>query len=253
MYLRRLAFTGVASVLVHLVVSRLLAELPERPPAERARTLYVSITSPPPPPPPPEPPPDPPAELAPTPPPPDAVPRPRTAPPKQPPRHQALVASDLPPSDAPPTERPALVTGPAGLPVFGLSLESTSSAGTGPSMPVGNTLLAGGKGPPGAPALPPAPAYEVTKMPLPVGRCTGRYTEAARSAAIEGTVVLDLIVGEDGRAREIVVTQSLGHGLDEAAIAAVQGCRFSPGERGRVPVPVRVRGFKIRFFLQGAE
>jgi hypothetical protein len=31
---------------------------------------------------------------------------------------------------------------------------------------------------------------------------------------------------------------------------SVKACRFTPGERAGVPVPVRVRSFKIRFFLQ---
>jgi len=87
-------------------------------------------------------------------------------------------------------------------------------------------------------------------MPLPQGRCAGKYTEAARAAAIEGTVVLDLVVDETGRAREIVLVEGLTHGLTEAAIAALRGCRFTPGERSGTPVPVRVRGFKIRFLLQ---
>ena len=42
-------------------------------------------------------------------------------------------------------------------------------------------------------------------------------------------------------------------GLTEAAVAALQACRFSPGEKDGKPVPVRVRGFKIRFVLQEAE
>ena len=85
-------------------------------------------------------------------------------------------------------------------------------------------------------------------MPLPIGRCSGEYTEAARRAGVEGTVVLDLVIAEDGSVRELAVVQRVGHGLTEAAVAAVRRCRFSPGERDGKPVPVRVRGFKIRFF-----
>jgi len=62
-------------------------------------------------------------------------------------------------------------------------------------------------------------------------------------------VVLDLVVGADGRAREIHVVQGLGHGLSEAAVAALVGCRFKPGVREGKPVAVRVRGFKIRLVL----
>ena len=87
-------------------------------------------------------------------------------------------------------------------------------------------------------------------MPLPRGRCSGAYTEQAREAGVEGTVVLDLVVGADGRARNIAIVSGLGHGLDQAAVAALRACRFTPGERAGAPVAVRVREFKIRFFLQ---
>jgi len=86
-------------------------------------------------------------------------------------------------------------------------------------------------------------------MPLPQGRCAGQYTDAAREAGIEGVVVLDLIVDATGRAKDIEVVEGLDHGLTEAAIAALRACRFSPGEKDGAAVPVRVRGFKIRFVL----
>jgi protein TonB len=81
----------------------------------------------------------------------------------------------------------------------------------------------------------------------------GRYTEEAKQAAIEGTVVLDLVVGANGHVSEVHVVTGLGYGLTEAAIAAARACRFSPGERGEVAVPVRIREFKIRFLLQNDE
>ena len=90
-------------------------------------------------------------------------------------------------------------------------------------------------------------------MPLPRGRCIGHYTEEAKRAAVEGTVVLDLVVGEDGRVREVHVVSGLRYGLTEAAITAAKECRFSPGEKDGTPVPVRVRGFKIRFLLDSSE
>jgi TonB family protein len=86
-------------------------------------------------------------------------------------------------------------------------------------------------------------------MPLPRGRCAGKYTDAAREAGTEGVVVLDLVVDAEGRARDITVVERLPNGLTEAAITALQACRFDPGERAGVPVAVRVRGFKIRFVL----
>lgn len=99
----------------------------------------------------------------------------------------------------------------------------------------------------------PVAAYEVTTMPLPQGRCEGKYTDDAKQAALEGTVVLDLVVGADGRVRQVHVVSGLGYGLTEAAIVAAKACRFSPGQKGDQPVPVRIREFKIRFVLQNDE
>jgi periplasmic protein TonB len=253
-WLRIAAFVGV-SVVGHVLVARAMARLPERPAQPRLVTVELRLR-------------EPPAAPAPEPPEPERPPEPRRPPPE--PQHQpvhearrlAAAPSDAPrdlvPRDVPPTERPATAGDATGEPVFGLSLDSTSARGAGPAMPVGNTLQVKQHGPavtPGKvkPLLPPVQAYEVTKMPLPRGRCTGEYSDAAKAAGIEGTVILDLIVSEDGSPRDITVVQGLGHGLTEAAVAALKKCRFTPGERDGKPVPVRVRGFKIRFFLQASE
>ncbi len=86
-------------------------------------------------------------------------------------------------------------------------------------------------------------------MPTMQGECRGKYTDEARDAGIEGTVMLDLVVGEDGKARDIKVVKGLGHGLDEAAIAALARCRFKPGLRNGQAVAVQLRAFKVRFFI----
>jgi TonB family protein len=103
------------------------------------------------------------------------------------------------------------------------------------------------------PLAAPVQAYEVTKMPLPIGRCTGKSTEEAIQAGLEGTVILDIVVGEDGWVRDVKIVQGLGLGLSEAAVRAAKACRFTPGERGGKPVPVRVSRFKVRFALREAE
>ena len=165
--------------------------------------------------------------------------------------------TDLPQQETPPPDRPSLAnTSPAG-PVFGVTMESTSQAGSGPAMPVGNSGAAVGAGEDGVAhgrgakgLMAPVPAYQVTVMPLPQGRCVGKYTDEAKRAAIEGTVILDLTVSETGHTRDIHVVSGLEHGLTEAAVAAIKECRFSPGEKDGTPVPVRVRGFKIRFLMQ---
>lgn len=64
------------------------------------------------------------------------------------------------------------------------------------------------------------------------------YSEEARKAKYQGVVVLWAIVDETGRAREIRIQKSLGLGLDEEAVRAVQNWRFKPAQRYGKPVPV---------------
>jgi TonB family protein len=46
----------------------------------------------------------------------------------------------------------------------------------------------------------------------------------------EGTVVLTVVVGADGKAHDIVVVKPLPDGLTEKAIEAVQSWRFNPAK-----------------------
>jgi periplasmic protein TonB len=55
------------------------------------------------------------------------------------------------------------------------------------------------------------------------------YSDEARRAKYQGTVVLSLIVDAFGHARNIRVARSLGMGLDEKAIDAVEEWQFAPG------------------------
>ena len=67
------------------------------------------------------------------------------------------------------------------------------------------------------------------------------YSDAARSAKMQGTVTLRLIVGADGRPRDIQVQKGLGMGLDEKAIAAVEAWRFEPSTLNGRPVAVAIQ------------
>jgi TonB family protein len=64
------------------------------------------------------------------------------------------------------------------------------------------------------------------------------YTEEARVAKYSGKVLVETVVGADGKAHDTKVIRKLGFGLDEQAIAAIEGWEFKPGEKGGVPVPV---------------
>jgi protein TonB len=88
-------------------------------------------------------------------------------------------------------------------------------------------------------------------MPMPLGRCDGRYTDEARKAGVEGTVTLALVVQPDGTTSDVTVVSGLPHGLSDAAALALRACRFTPGERKGQPVAVRINDFKIIFVLSG--
>jgi TonB family protein len=70
------------------------------------------------------------------------------------------------------------------------------------------------------------------------------YPADARASRTEGTVVLSLVVDENGDPRNVTVIESLGHGLNEAAISAVSTWKFQPvilnGHAEAVPSTVRV-------------
>jgi TonB family protein len=65
--------------------------------------------------------------------------------------------------------------------------------------------------------------------PVLLWKIEPEYTDEARRARIQGTVVLHIEVDTRGQAQNITVRQGLGLGLDERAIEAVRRWRFRPG------------------------
>lgn len=240
---------------LHYAIAQGLDFLPPLPESKPPARIAVVVVDPPPPPPPPVVVPEPVVEAAPTPSPvkpaPAPVPQPQivrvmkeTAP------KEEMVARLKPASDDDDV-------------VYGVDMSSTSTQGTGPGIAVarggggggGGGKPAGGAeqkqgGAPKGTGDAPVPAYEATKLPIPQGRCFGKYTDEARAAGTEGTVTLDLTVDEHGRAHDATVTAGLPNGLSAAALAAARDCVFTPGEKDGKPVAVRIRGFKITFMLE---
>jgi|SRR5579862_1760476 len=66
------------------------------------------------------------------------------------------------------------------------------------------------------------------------------YSQEARQAKYQGTVVLWVVIGPDGLAHDVRVSRSLGMGLDEKAVDAVRKWRFQPAEKDGHPVAVQV-------------
>ena len=75
------------------------------------------------------------------------------------------------------------------------------------------------------------------------------YSEQARTDKIEETVTLKVVVGTDGHTSDVRVVKSLGHGLDENAIDAVQKWLFQPGTVDGKPVVVAAV-VQVPFHLQ---
>lgn len=74
--------------------------------------------------------------------------------------------------------------------------------------------------------------------PRVIRKVEPEFSPLARANQIQGTVVIQLIVSEGGRAAEIQVISPLGFGLDESAIAAIQKWEFFPGQKDGKAVPV---------------
>jgi protein TonB len=76
------------------------------------------------------------------------------------------------------------------------------------------------------------------------------YPSIARRRGYEGTVVLEVFVGEDGRVGEVRIAESSSYRLlDRSAIKAVEGWQFEPGSQGGKTVAMWVR-VPVDFRLQ---
>jgi len=73
-------------------------------------------------------------------------------------------------------------------------------------------------------STPPTPV-EITFKPNPV------YTQEARNLKLEGEVLLEVQFAANGQLHVNRVVRGLGHGLDEAAIAAANKIHFKPAQR----------------------
>jgi periplasmic protein TonB len=76
-------------------------------------------------------------------------------------------------------------------------------------------------------------------QPAVIFKVDPEYSEEARKAKYSGTVMLSVVVDAEGHARDVHVVKSLGMGLDEKAIEAVEKWKFKPGMKGGQAVNVR--------------
>ena len=101
--------------------------------------------------------------------------------------------------------------------------------------------------PPPPPPPPPAPEPEPVptapmrvggdvKAPVALNRSDPLYTNAARKARIEGTVIIEAIISKSGNVEDVRVLKGLPAGLSQEAEAAVKKWRFKPGTLNGNPV-----------------
>jgi len=76
------------------------------------------------------------------------------------------------------------------------------------------------------------------RPPSLVSKVEPEYSEEGRAAALEGTIIVGVVIGLDGLAHDARILSGLGLGLDEQAVEAIQQWRFKPGLKDGQPVPV---------------
>jgi TonB family protein len=76
--------------------------------------------------------------------------------------------------------------------------------------------------------------------PIPIYKPEPAYSEEARKAKYQGTVVLWIVVDAAGAVTDCRVVKALGLGLDEKAVETVKTWKFKPAQKNGTAVPVRV-------------
>jgi protein TonB len=122
-----------------------------------------------------------------------------------------------------------------GLPDFGLSLSGGGSGGL--AIPVGGGEAPAPTAAAGAKTLsrPAAPKTDECDDPPAKPRALSRpqpaYPEEARTAGTAGKVRVEITVDERGHVLSVRLIQGLGHGCDDAALAAARSMSFEPAVR----------------------
>jgi protein TonB len=109
-------------------------------------------------------------------------------------------------------------------------------------------------------ALPPPPPppsetaqefYAFDEPPVMLKFVNPKYPDLARQAGIEGTVLLNVLVGTDGKVLQVSVIQSdVTPAMEKAASEAAKQFLFKPAKQRTVAVKARV-AIPIRFKLHG--
>ena len=177
----------------------------------------------------------------------DELPAPRTAtefiqvvplpePPAPPPRAVARAKVDTPRTDVPPLDVPdGIAPEPAIEPVDERFANGTGVIGFGDSSAI---LIEDPPPPPPPSTKPPIPHVGGNiRSPKKVADVAPTYPPIALQAGIEGIVILETVIAEDGSVRDVRVLRSIPL-LDAAAVEAVRQWRFTPTLLNGEPIPV---------------
>ena len=67
-----------------------------------------------------------------------------------------------------------------------------------------------------------------------------KYPEIARKAGVEGRVIVQFVVDEQGNVQDPTVVRGIGAGCDEEALRVVKQAKFEPGKQRGKPVKVKM-------------
>ena len=125
------------------------------------------------------------------------------------------------------------------------SQEELSAASPGVSTEGGDDIVVA---PPSEDELPKFGEYVyVEELPEAVTRVAPTYPDIAREAGVDGTVLVQALVGKDGKVKDTRVQKSIPM-LDGAAVAAVKQWVFKPALSNNKPVAVWV-AVPVKFSL----
>jgi periplasmic protein TonB len=94
----------------------------------------------------------------------------------------------------------------------------------------------------------PAEEFLVTQMPRLKHEVRLPYPPEAKAKNIQGLVVLNVLIDDQGKVRQAELVEGPGYGLNEAALKAIYSFEFSPAVIDKKPVAVRIR-YAYRFVL----
>jgi TonB family protein len=106
------------------------------------------------------------------------------------------------------------------------------------AVPVGNTLMTKPRKAAEAPPAPlggtgdglptPVPDVFITEQPKILKEVKAIYPPEAQRMGLEGSVIMKMLLDENGDVRKVTVIGKAGHGFDELARDAAKQMKFSP-------------------------